>query len=78
MWGMEGACLKLGSGATERRSRPFTRLGALLPGGLGRLQAGLKKRLYKRVCQNELMGLFVAARLGPMVILGYKDRSKWT
>ena len=52
-----------------------TRPGALLPGGLGRL---LGEAVFKRACENELLALFIAARLGPMVVLGYKTRIRWT
>ena len=61
--------------ATGCRSMLQTRPGALLPGGLGRL---LGEAVFKRACENELLALFIAARLGPMVVLGYKTRIRWT
>jgi hypothetical protein len=33
----------------------------------------VKEWLFKRASRNELLGLFVAARLGPLVVLGYKS-----
>lgn len=58
---------------TRGRLGSRTRREAVLPGGSRPHRGGILGWAERKMFSNELLCLFIAARIGPMVILGYKS-----